>query len=93
LTRKIHIPLGIITAAGLYWTAWEGMHNEWTGMSPVMSVPPTSVQVLFWVLFTGVVGAYMLAVGQVVLNFLANSAVVYPSVGEKSSMDNKDVDS
>jgi len=70
------------------------MHNEWTEMSPIMTVPPTSVQVLFWVLFTGVVGAYVLAAGQVVLDLLANSAVVYPSLGdsEKSSVNDKDVD-
>jgi hypothetical protein len=89
--RKIHIPLGIITAAGLYWQVWEGMHNEWTEMSVIMTVTPTSVQVLFWVFFLGAVAAYGLAAGQETLALLANSAVAYPSVEKKKepSVDEK----
>ena len=89
LIRKIHIPLGIITAAGLYWQTWEGMHNEWTEMSVIMTSTPTSVQVLFWVLFLGSVSAYTLAVGQTVLGLLADSAVTYSNVGDKNSIDEK----
>ena len=29
LTRKIHIPLGIITASCWIIQVWEGVHNEW----------------------------------------------------------------
>ena len=89
LTRMIHIPLGIITAAGLYWQTWEGMHNEWTEMSVIMTDTPQSVQVLFWVFFLGAVSAYMLAAGQAILNWLANTAVGYSVMDEKSSNDEK----
>ena len=84
LTRKIHIPLGIITAAGLYWQTWEGMHNEWTEMSVIMTSTPSSVQVLFWVFFLVIVSAYMLAAGQATLEWLTNSAVEYSVVDEKT---------
>ena len=88
-TRKIHIPLGIVTAAGLYWQTWEGMHNEWTEMSVIMTSTPTSVQVLFWVFFLVAVSAYMLAVGQATLDWLANSAMGYSVMDEKASGDEK----
>ena len=84
LTRKIHIPLGIITAAGLYWQTWEGMHNEWTEMSVIMTSTPASVQILFWAFFLVVVSAYMLAAGQAALGLLANSAVEYSVIDEKA---------
>ena len=86
LTRKINIPqaLGIITAAGLYWQAWEGMHNEWTEMSVIMTTTPSSVQVLFWVFFLVAVSAYMLAAGQATLEWLSNSAAGYSVVDEKA---------
>jgi len=83
MTRKIHIPLGIVTAAGLYWQTWEGMHNEWTEMSVIMTSTPASVQVLFWVFFLVAVSAYMLAAGQAMLDLLANSAVGYSVIDEK----------
>jgi hypothetical protein len=88
-TRKFHIPLGIITAAGLYWQTWEGMHNEWTEMSVIMTSTPSSVQVLFWVFFLGAVSAYVLAAGQAMLDLLANSAVGYSVIDGKASGDEK----
>ena len=84
LTRRIHTPLGIITAAGLYWQTWEGMHNEWTEMSVIMTSTPLSVQVLFWVFFLIAVSAYMLAAGQAVLGLLVNGAVGYSVINEKA---------
>jgi hypothetical protein len=87
LTRKIHVPLGIITAAGLYWQTWEGMHNEWTEMSVIMTSTPASVQVLFWVFFLGAVSAYMLAAGQATLDLLANSALGYSVMDEKANVE------
>ena len=89
LTRKIHIPLGIITAAGLYWETWEGMHNEWPEMSVILTSTPVSVQVLFWVFFLVAVSAYMLAAGQAILDWLANSAVGYTVIDEKAKSDVK----
>ena len=85
LTRKIHIPIGIITAAGLYWQTWEGMHNEWPEMSVILTTTPTAVQVLFWVFFLGAVSAYVLSAGQTVLEWLANSSAGYSVVDEKIS--------
>ena len=86
LTRKIHIPLGIITAAGLYWQTWEGMHNEWTEMSVIMTSTPLSVQVLFWVLFLLGVSAYVLAGGQAILDWLANTSMGYSYMDEKGNV-------
>ena len=85
------MPLGIITAAGLYWQTWEGMHNEWTEMSVIQTVTPTSVQVLFWILFLGAVAAYALAAGQETLALLANSAVTYSNAEKEkeTSVDEK----
>ena len=87
LTRKIHIPLGIITAAGLYWQVWEGMHNEWTEMSVIMTSTPLSVQVLYWVFFLIAVSAYTLSAGQAILDWLANGAMGYSVIDEKASGD------
>ena len=84
LTRKFHIPLGIITAAGLYWQTWEGMHNEWAEMSVIMTSTPMSVQVLFWVFFLLAVSAYMLAAGQATLDWLSNTAMGYSVMDEKA---------
>jgi hypothetical protein len=89
LTRKIHIPLGIITAAGLYWQTWEGMHNEWPQMSVTMTTTPTVVQVLFWVFFLLAVSAYTLSAGQVILDWLANNAAGYSVMDEKVSGDDE----
>jgi len=91
LIRKIHIPLGIVTAAGLYWQTWEGIHNEWAEMSVILTATPTSVQVLFWVFFLGAVAAYGLAAGQQALALLANSAVRSSSVEKEkeTSVDKK----
>ena len=89
LTRKIHIPLGIITAAGLYWQVWEGMHNEWPQMSVILTTTPLSVQVLFWVFFLIAVSAYMLSAGQAILDWLANSSMGYSVIDEKASGDEK----
>jgi hypothetical protein len=58
LSRKIHIPFGILTVSGLYWQTWEGLHNEWAEMSVIMTVTPLSVQVLFWIFFLVAVTAY-----------------------------------
>ena len=85
--RKSHIPLGIITAAGLYWQVWEGMHNEWMEMSVIMTDTPTVVQVLFWVFFLVAVLAYVLAAGQAALDWLANSAMGYSVMDEKAGGD------
>jgi hypothetical protein len=63
ITRKIHIPLGIVTVAGLYWQTWEGMHNEWAETSVMMTTTPMAVQVLFWVLVGAATSAYVLAAG------------------------------
>jgi hypothetical protein len=87
LTRKIHIPLGIITVAGLYWQTWEGMYNEWAEMSVIETSTPLSVLVLFWVFFLVTVSAYTLAAGQAILEWLANSAVGYSVIDEKANMD------
>lgn len=58
-------------------------------MSPVKSVPPTSVKVLYWVLFLGAVSAYLLAAGQLGLSFFASRAVTCPCVEEKNGMSEK----
>jgi len=58
-------------------------------MSVVLTDTPTSVQVLFWVFFLGAVSAYVLAAGQAILEWLANRAVGYSVIDEKSSGDEK----
>ena len=58
-------------------------------MSVIMTSTPTSVQVLFWVFFLVAVSAYMLAVGQATLDWLANSAMGYSVMDEKASGDEK----
>jgi hypothetical protein len=88
ITRKIHVPVGIVTAAGLFWQTWEGMHNEWTEMSVILTSTPTGVQVLFWVFFLVIVSAYTLAAGQAILDWLANSA----AAGYSGMMDEKSDD-
>jgi hypothetical protein len=69
--RRLHVPFGIIVAAGIYWNTWEGMHNEWAEMSTGGTVTPQSVQVLFWVLFLISATAYGIATGQTLLGIIA----------------------
>jgi hypothetical protein len=83
LSRKIHIPFGILTVSGLYWQTWEGLHNEWAEMSVIMTVTPLSVQVLFWIFFLVAVTAYTLAAGQATLGLLTDDVVV-PDVAYSS---------
>jgi hypothetical protein len=47
------------------------------------------VQVLFWVFFFVAVSAYMLSAGQVILDWLANSAVGHSVIDEKANGDEK----
>jgi len=65
--RRMHVPVGVLTAAGLVWQTWEGMHNEWAEMSTSLTVTPESVQLLFWALFLLSAMAYAVAVGQATL--------------------------
>ena len=58
-------------------------------MSVMLTSTPLSVQVLFWVFFLGAVSAYMLAAGQVALDWLANGAVGYSVIDEKTDDDEK----
>jgi hypothetical protein len=83
--RRLHVPFGIIVAAGMYWNTWEGMHNEWAEMSTSMTVTPQGVQVVFWVLFLVSATAYGVAVGGVVLTNITERPVVEKasSVSEK----------
>jgi hypothetical protein len=69
--RRLHVPFGIIVAAGVYWNTWEGMHNEWIEMSTAGTQTPEAVQIIFWVLFLISATAYGLAVGDSVLTGLA----------------------
>ena len=68
---------------------WEGMHDEWAEMSVIMTTTPASVQVLFWVFFLGAVTAYLLAAGQMTLDFLANNVVDYSGVISRNGLDEK----
>lgn len=65
--RRLHVPVGVLTAAGLVWQTWEGMHNEWAEMSTSMTVTPEGVQIIFWVVFMVSAVAYAVAVGQATL--------------------------
>lgn len=91
--RRLHIPFGIIAAAGLYWNTWEGMHNEWPEMSVAQTYTPNGVQVVFWVLFLISATAYGIGVGTAVLNNMAAKPVQLGpdevSVDEKRNSDEK----
>jgi len=76
ITRRAHVVLGLITAAGLYWETWEGMHNEWAEMSTSMTVTPQGVQVVFWALFLVAVLAYGAVVGQKALSKIAPETII-----------------
>ena len=89
LIRKIHIPFGIITVAGLYWQTWEGMHNEWTDMSVIKTNTPASVQVLFWVFFLGAVTAYLSSAAHATLDLLAYNAMGYFRIAEQNEKKEK----
>jgi cytochrome b561 len=69
--RRLHVPFGIIVAAGMVWNTWEGIHNEWMEMSTSQTVTPQSVQVIFWVLFLISATAYGIGVGQASLAIVA----------------------
>jgi len=66
--RRLHVPFGIIVAAGIYWNTWEGMHNEWAEMSTSMTVTPEAVQIVFWALFFISALIYAVLVGEDVLS-------------------------
>jgi hypothetical protein len=83
ITRTIHISLGIITVAGLYWQTWEGMLNEWPETSVIMTTTPMAVQVLFWVFVGGAILAYVLAAGHAALGLLAPREKIHSGVVEK----------
>ena len=85
--RRLHVPFGIIVAAGMYWNTWEGMHNEWAAMSTSMTVTPQAVQIVFWVLFLVSATAYAAAVGTTVLDGLKISPSV-PQTVEVASDEN-----
>jgi hypothetical protein len=86
--RRLHVPFGVIVAAGMYWNTWEGMHNEWAEMSTSMTVTPEAVQIIFWVLFLVSATAYSVAVGTTVLDGLKIAPRVAQSV-EVASEDEK----
>jgi hypothetical protein len=86
--RRLHVPFGIIAAAGLYWNTWEGMHNEWPEMSVAQTYTPNGVQVVFWVLFLIPATAYGVAVGTTVLKNVAGKPVQNGS-GEMVAIDKK----
>jgi len=73
--RRLHVPFGIIVAAGVYWEVWEGMHNEWVETSTSLTATPESIQILFWALFLVSVTAYAVAVGQDVLRGVASKGI------------------
>jgi hypothetical protein len=84
--RRLHVPFGIIVAAGMYWEVWEGMHNEWSEMSTTQTVTPESVQILYWVIFLISVMAYTLNVGQSALNYVSRppaADVVNVGIGDE----------
>lgn len=68
--RRLHVPFGIIVAAGMYWNTWEGMHNEWKEMSTSMTVTPEAVQIVFWALFLLSAIVYSALVGEATLSKL-----------------------
>ena len=68
--RLLHIPLGLITAAGIYWNTWEGMHNEWAEMSVAGTVTPQGVQIVFWILFVISVTVYGCGAGEAALKYV-----------------------
>jgi hypothetical protein len=74
--RRLHIPFGVIVAAGMYWNVWEGMHNEWVEMSTSQTVTPEGVQILFWVIFLISAAAYTINVGQATLNYVSEVPAV-----------------
>jgi hypothetical protein len=85
--RRLHVPFGIIVAAGMYWNTWEGKHNEWAAMSTSMTVTPQAVQIIFWVLFLVSATAYAGAVGTTVLDGLKIASSV-PQTVEVASDEN-----
>ena len=87
LTRKIHITVGIITVAGLFWQVWEGLNNEWAEASVSMTSTPLAVKVLFWI-FVGIsLTAYLLAAGQATLQFFAESPATNSVLVEKNKLE------
>jgi hypothetical protein len=85
--RRLHVPLGIIVAAGMYWNTWEGLHNEWAEMSTSQTVTPQSVQVLFWALFLVSATAYGVAVGQDVLSDIGGKSGARTAYGAAVGQD------
>jgi hypothetical protein len=70
--RRIHLFFGACAAGLVYWETWEGMHREWNEMSTPLLPTPTVVQVLFWALLLIPAVAYAVALGQTVLNSIAD---------------------
>jgi hypothetical protein len=66
--RRIHVPVGIIAAAGMLGETWHGMHIEWEEASISRTVTPQGVQLLFWGLVVVWATLYVVAVVQGILS-------------------------
>ena len=87
ITRKIHITVGIITVAGLYWQVWEGLNNEWAEASVIQTSTPLAVKILFWIFIGISLSAYLLAAGQATLQLFAESPATDSVLVEKNKLE------